>query len=226
MRLLATATSTAAALAALISPVAPAPGGPGPLGSPGDMLSMPVSDAVKVLPVAAEHRSGYERTAFHHWVDADHDGCDTRAEVLKAEAFISPQSGARCKISGGEWYSSYDNTYVGDAHQLDVDHMVPLAEAWDSGAATWSANQREAYANDLGDERSLRVVSAKTNRAKGDQDVAQWLPPFAGARCAYVADWVATKMRWQLAVDTAEKRAITKELASCPNTPVRVVFAR
>ncbi|MFJ8827619.1 HNH endonuclease family protein [Streptomyces sp. NPDC102467] len=187
---------------------------------------MPATSALKVLPVKAEHRTGYERTAFHHWIDADHDRFNARAEVLKAEAFITPTVDDECHISGGEWYSAYDNTYVDDARRLDIDHLVPLAEAWDSGASTWPAREREAYANDLGDARSLLAVSAKTNGAKGDKDVAEWLPPFAGDRCTYVTDWVAAKMRWQLSIDPAEKAALGKELDSCPNTPVKVTFAR
>ncbi|MFE6887993.1 HNH endonuclease family protein [Streptomyces sp. NPDC057694] len=85
-----------------------------------------------------------------------------------------------------------------------MDHLVPLAEAWDSGAGTWTAKEREAYTNDLGDAPSFIAVSAKTNRSKGDKDVAEWLLPFEGDRCTYVSDWVATKMRWQLTVDPAE----------------------
>jgi hypothetical protein len=84
------------------------------------------------------------RTSFKHWTDADKDQCNTRKEVLLAEAFIAPEQGARCALSGGEWYSPYDDVYVDAADGLDVDHMVPLAEAWDSGAGMWSAKEREA----------------------------------------------------------------------------------
>lgn len=90
--------------------------------------------------------------------------CNTRARVLKAEAFITPDQGPTCKLSGGEWYSAYDNQYVDAPGTLDFDHRVPLAEAWDSGAGAWSAKKREAYAND----RSLIAVAAKTNRSKAD----------------------------------------------------------
>lgn len=82
-----------------------------------------------------EDRTGYERTKFKHWVDADKDGCNTRAEVLKAEAVVVPEQGAKCKLSGGQWYSPFDDRYIVGPSGLDIDHLVPLAEAWDSGAS-------------------------------------------------------------------------------------------
>nr|WP_209445400.1 HNH endonuclease family protein [Streptomyces achromogenes] len=104
--------------------------------------------------------------------------------------------------------------------------MVPLAEAWDSGALAWSSVEREAYANDLGDERALIAVSAASNRSKADQDPATWLPSAAGYRCQYVTDWIADKTRWGLTIDTGEKVALTKTLSNCPNAPVTVTLAR
>lgn len=224
----ATAAATAVAVAALLAPVSAqaAPADREPLGKPGDIVTMPLQNALKVLPVAAEDRTGYQRTSFKHWIDADHDGCNTRAEVLKTEAFITPVQGPNCKLSGGQWYSAYDNAYLDAPGKLDVDHLVPLAEAWDSGASQWSAKVREADANDLGDTRSLIAVSAKTNRSKADQDPATWLPPFEADRCQYVADWIATKMRWQLAIDPAEKAALSENGTRCPNAPLKVTFAR
>ncbi|WP_308293306.1 hypothetical protein [Streptomyces sp. YS415] len=133
MRLVATLVAATAALAALALP-AHAEGGP--LGEPGGTLALPLKEALKVLPAADETRAGYMRTSFKHWTDADRDGCNTRKEVLLAEAFIAPEQGERCALSGGEWYSPYDDVYVDAVGGLDVDHMVPLAEAWDSGAGT------------------------------------------------------------------------------------------
>ncbi|MDQ0771550.1 hypothetical protein QF026_000016 [Streptomyces aurantiacus] len=93
--------------------------------------------------------------------------------------------------------------------------MVPLAEAWDSGASAWTAARRQAYANDLDADRSLVAVTARTNRSKADQDPADWQPPLADARCTYTADWVATKLRWQLTADDRERAALTELAASC-----------
>jgi hypothetical protein len=98
--------------------------------------------------------------------------------------------------------------------------MVPLAESWDSGASKWTAEKRKAYANDFDAERSLAAVTAKTNRAKGDKDPAQWLPPAASARCTYAVDWVGTKLRWGLAADDKERTALEKLAANCPDSRV------
>ncbi|MFJ2746207.1 HNH endonuclease family protein [Streptomyces sp. NPDC087440] len=228
VRTLTTLAAATAALAALLTPGAQAAAGPAanPHGAPGDILVMPVQDVLKALPVAAEDRTGYERTKFKHWVDVDKNGCNTRSEVLLAEAFVPPEKGAKCKLVGGEWWSLYDNTYVGDAGKIDIDHTVPLAEAWDSGASAWTAEQRQAYANDLGDDRSLIAVSATTNRAKGDKDPTTWMPPSEAAHCAYLTNWAATKLRWGLTVDPAEANALAQIGVTCSNPPVKVTLAR
>ncbi|MGW7400853.1 HNH endonuclease family protein [Streptomyces cyaneofuscatus] len=223
MRLVTTLAAATAALAAL---TLPAHAEAGPLGEAGGTLALPLKDAVRALPAAEETRAGYTRTAFKHWTDADRDGCNTRKEVLLAEAFTAPGQGARCALEGGRWYSPYDDIYVEAAGGLDVDHMVPLAEAWDSGAGAWSAKEREAYANDLDDDRALIAVTARSNRSKADQDPATWLPPAQAYRCEYLGDWVAVKMRWQLTVDDTERQALAEGTAGCPNRPVKVTLAR
>ncbi|XKK60646.1 HNH endonuclease family protein [Streptomyces sp. ARC32] len=222
MRILATVVTAAAAVTALITPAH----ADDPLGAKGATLTLPLADALTALPVAEESRAGYQRSAFKHWVDADKDGCNTRSEVLKAEAVAAPEQAARCKLSGGQWYSAYSNTYVNSPNALDLDHLVPLAESWDSGASAWTAKEREAYANDLGDDRSLIAVTAATNRSKADQDPAQWLPPYQPYHCQYLTDWIATKLRWQLTVDAAERDTLTEDTAPCPNQPIQVTLAR
>ncbi|MEU6594355.1 HNH endonuclease family protein [Streptomyces sp. NPDC046881] len=194
--------------------------------APGETVILPVRDALDQLPVRAEDRTGYERSKFRHWIDADKDGCNTRAEVLKAEAVTPPEQGPRCALSGGEWYSPYDDRYLNGARGLDIDHLVPLAEAWDSGAYGWTAAEREAYANDLGDARALIAVSAASNRSKADQDPTTWLPPAAGYRCQYVTDWIADKIRWGLSIDATEHDALAGQLGQCSNTPITVALAR
>jgi hypothetical protein len=186
--------------------------------------SAPLTTAIGDLPVAAESRSGYDRDLFKHWVDADDDGCSTRDEVLIAEADDPVTVGSSCSLSGGRWYSYYDAVSQTSASALDIDHMVPLAEAWDSGASTWSADTREAYANDLGDDRSLVAVTAADNRAKGDQDIAEWLP--GHEQCRYLREFVAVKLRWRLSVDSAEKSAMTSLADTCPDTTITVTRAR
>ncbi|MFE9855628.1 HNH endonuclease family protein [Streptomyces sp. NPDC005780] len=173
------------------------------------------ADGVQQLPLAAESRDGYKRTAFKHWVDADKDSCNTRAEVLIAESRIPATVEASCKVTAGSWYSYYDGVTLTAPGGLDIDHMVPLAEAWDSGASQWSAARRQAYANDLDADRSLVAVTAKTNRSKSDQDPSTWLPPLADARCTYAADWVSTKLRWGLTVDQPEAAALADLAETC-----------
>ncbi|MFD7408750.1 HNH endonuclease family protein [Streptomyces sp. NPDC059866] len=181
--------------------------------------TLPLQTAVAALPVAEEDRTGYDRDLFNHWIDADRDGCSTRAEVLLEEATTAPSVSRRCTLNGGEWYSWYDDTYVAGPRGLDIDHLVPLVEAWDSGASNWTAKRRERYANDLGDERALVAVTARSNRQKADQDPAEWLPGDAVV-CRYVADWTAIKLRWALSVDPVEQQTLTDLAAGCPNAPV------
>ncbi|MGW6958768.1 HNH endonuclease family protein [Streptomyces chartreusis] len=184
--------------------------------------TLPLTEAVAGLPVALESRDGYDRNKFRHWNIGDDpaDGCNTRAEVLLHEATDPPAVGAGCRLTGGSWYSYYDTTVVTAAGSLDIDHMVPLAEAWDSGASAWTAQRREAYANDQGAEASLVAVTARSNRSKADQDPAQWMPPAADVHCRYAAEWVGTKLRWDLAVDEAELDALEQLALGCPEQTV------
>ncbi|MFF9691389.1 HNH endonuclease family protein [Streptomyces sp. NPDC014623] len=175
-----------------------------------------LADAVGLVPAEDEDRTGYTRSSFKHWNSGTvADGCNTRNEVLLAEATTAPAVASGCKLTGGTWLSYYDGQEVTDPGALDIDHMVPLAEAWDSGASAWTAARREAYANDQGAAASLVAVTARSNRQKSDQDPAEWLPPAPEAQCRYVGDWVATKLRWQLTADTTEMDAL-KVLAEGP----------
>lgn len=187
----------------------------------GSVVRVRLRQAVRQLPEAREVRSGYDRDKFRLWVDADGDCRDTRDEVLADESLV-PVSG--CDVQRGRWRSWYDGRSYRRSSQLDIDHLVPLAEAWDSGARRWNAVTRERYANDLRDPRTLVAVSASVNRSKGDQDPAEWLPRLA--KCRYLRDWVAVKIRWSLTVDRAEKRALTRRAGHCANQVIRVRTAR
>jgi hypothetical protein len=179
-----------------------------------------LTQAIDHVPVATEDRTGYDRDLFHLWIDADSDGCDTRAEVLISEAEEAPTVGSGCSLSGGRWYSYYEGASQTTASALDIDHMVPLAEAWDSGASSWSSSRRESYANDLGDSHTLVGVTASLNRSKGDQDVAEWLPPIN--HCRYLKDWLIAKVRWGLSQDSTEKAALQDLAAGCTNSTITV----
>ena len=174
---------------------------------------------LEALPVRPEQRSGYDRDLFDHWVDADGDRCDARREVLIAEAVVVPRVGSSCSLSGGQWYSVYDGaTETGTGSGFDVDHLVPLAEAWDSGAYGWDSGTRRRYANDLGYEHSLVAVSASSNRQKGASDPAEWLPPDASVRCWYAEAWIAVKTRWELSVDSTELGALRALISQCEDS--------
>ncbi|MEW2615030.1 HNH endonuclease family protein [Streptomyces sp. NPDC047880] len=188
---------------------------------------IPLAEAVASLPLATESRDGYTREAFKHWNSGDDpaDGCSTRNEVLIAEAVDAPAVGPRCRLTGGTWWSYYDQTTVTSASGLDIDHMVPLAEAWDSGASAWTAQRREAYANDQGAEASLVAVTARSNRSKADQDPAQWMPPADDVHCRYAAEWTAAKLRWNLTIDATEHAALHDLAAACPDQTVTYTAA-
>ncbi|NEV92473.1 HNH endonuclease [Streptomyces tendae] len=184
--------------------------------------TLPIAQAVTRLTIGAESRDGYDRDAFRHWNRGDDpsDGCSTRNEVLITEAVEPPTVGTRCRLTGGRWWSYYDQVWVTSASSLDIDHMVPLAEAWDSGASAWTAQRREAYANDQGAQTSLAAVTARSNRSKADQDPAQWMPPAAAAHCRYIAEWIATKLRWNLTADEREVAALREAAGGCPDQRV------
>jgi len=181
----------------------------------------PTSAAEKItLVMTADQIGGYSRNLFKHWIDVDKDGCNTRYEVLIAEAIVKPKVGARCYLTGGKWRSPYDGKVFTNPTGLDIDHMVPLAEAWRSGAWAWTAAQRMDFANDLEDSRSLIAVTASLNRSKGDRDVAGWLPP--RAQCNYISNWIAVKWRFDLTVDPNEGEFLQGKITACKITNVLI----
>jgi hypothetical protein len=169
------------------------------------------------LTVAPEGtRTGYSRDRFKHWIDADGDGCDTRQEVLIDESLVPATSEeTRCFTIAGQWLSLYDGRTFLVPGGLDIDHMVPLAEAWESGAAGWDDTRRQDYANDLDHPQALIAVSLSSNRSKGDRDPAEWKPPDTGFWCQYGKDWVTVKFAWDLSADEAEVSALRDLLATC-----------
>jgi hypothetical protein len=157
--------------------------------------------------------AGYSRARFPHWIDQP-DGCSTREEVLKRQGTGVVAAPGTCKITAGSWLSPYDGVTYTDPLKLDIDHVVPLAAAWRSGAKNWTDAQRQDFANDL-TRPQLLAVSLTQNRAKGDQDPSQWKPPNHAFWCQYAEDWVAVKYFWKLTVTVAEKTALTDMLGTC-----------
>ena len=173
--------------------------------------------------------TGYVRDYFALWVDANGNGCNTRAEVLIAQSQAAITRRGSCTIDSGSWVSLYDSVTFSAAGDLDIDHVVPLSEAWKSGAWQWDAATREQFANDLGYPGSLLAVSASSNRSKGDKDPARWMP-VSGAVCDYVQRWIGVKFRWSLTVDSAEKAVLSATLVGCTvatqSVPAKAIVTR
>lgn len=167
------------------------------------------------LAVAPEGKmSGYSREKFPHWATRRDVGasCDVRDVVLRRDG--DSVTGGRCGTERGEWFSIYDDRTLTLSSQVDIDHVVPLAEAWRSGASTWTEARRAEFANDLVAPQ-LIAVSAASNRSKGDQDPARWMPPVRRPWCTYARDWVQVKQTYGLAADQAEADKLTEILRGC-----------
>ncbi|TFK72073.1 hypothetical protein BDN72DRAFT_876680 [Pluteus cervinus] len=181
-------------------------------------LPAPVSGAtarsyLASLTVAAESNSpAYDRDLFPTWITIS-GACDTRETILKRDG-SNVVTDSACKTTSGQWVSAYDGIATNLASDLDIDHVVPLKEAWVSGARSWTTAQRQAFANDV-TRPQLIAVTDSLNQSKGDQDIAEWVPPLASYVCTYVRAWVTVKYYYSLSVDSAEKAALTKYLANC-----------
>jgi len=190
--------------------------------SAGDERTIRLRAAVREVTIGPETRAGYERDKFRDWYDADGDCRDTRDEVLAKESRVSV--GSACDVTTGRWYSYYDGRTWTSDDDVDIDHLVALAEAWDSGARGWTAGSRDRYANDLRDRRTLVAVTDSVNQSKGDQDIAEWLPELD--RCRYLREWVAVKLRWQLRADRNERRQLKTLADGCANQRLTIHNAR
>lgn len=168
------------------------------------------------LPVVAEHSaaSSDDLKVFGDWSDRDGDGCDTRMTVLAEQSVPSDDD---CLAPVGPWISRWDGATIAEADGAMVVRTVPLGEAFASGAYAWSPEDRAAFANDTDLNGAVVVTSLTSARARADRGPAQWLPAFE--RCRYVADWLAVKRKYGLAVDRAEAQALTEVLAGCPDAP-------
>lgn len=189
---------------------APPTSSPEPGASPGALVDSLV--VAQVDPALAPYR----RDAFGSGWDYDPDsGCNIRELVLIEEAVTAPQVDDRCRSTDGRWESVYDGIAVDDVADLQIDHFVPLAEAWRSGAATWTEERREAFSNDLEHPETLVAVTGFTNQSKSDRAPDQWLPPDRTAWCTYATDWVSVKTTWSLSVTPAEKATLVQVLGAC-----------
>ncbi|MFC0600868.1 HNH endonuclease family protein [Streptomyces palmae] len=165
------------------------------------------------LTVSAEGSlDGYSRDKFPHWITQS-GTCNTREVVLKRDG-TNVQTDSSCAATSGSWYSAYDGATWTAASDVDIDHVVPLAEAWRSGASSWTTSRRQDFANDL-THSQLIAVTDNVNQSKGDKDPAEWMPPRASYACTYARMWVSVKYTYGLTVDSAEKSKLSSILSGC-----------
>jgi Protein of unknown function (DUF1524) len=166
-----------------------------------------------VLTVAAQgSMTGYSRDLFPHWITIS-GTCNTRETVLKRDG-TSVVTDSSCAATSGRWYSPYDGATWTAASDVDIDHVVPLAEAWRSGASSWTTSRRQSFANDLS-RPQLIAVTDNVNQAKGDQDPSTWQPPLTSYRCTYARMWIGVKHYYDLTLQSSEKSALQTMLNSC-----------
>ena len=170
--------------------------------------------------MSATH-GGFKNNSFGGWT-TDGSGCDTSQRVLIRDSTTPAKLDKKsCNVRSGRWVSAWDQSTWTDPAQLTVVQLVPLKEAWQSGAWAWSTQRRDAFANDTSDQRSLIVVADGVNQSRGDRDPAGWLPPAGGQVCRYIANWLSIKARWGLTVDSAEASRIATVLHNdCPGLTV------
>ncbi len=202
-----------AALSALVATTALVVGLGGPSWAmlpPGIPSKSAAQSQLNSITVRAEGASSaYDRALFPHWITIE-GACDTRKYVLRWDGY-NVTVDSQCRAISGSWYSDYDGVTTTDPSTFDIDHMVPLAEAWRSGADTWTTSKRRDFANDVTSPQ-LWAVTASSNRAKGDKDPAKWMPPRTAVHCDYVKSWINVKYRYGLTVDSAEKTALQNTL--------------
>ncbi|MBM7506042.1 HNH endonuclease family protein [Agromyces aurantiacus] len=196
-------------------------GAPG--GSPDGTLDAAAVDATLAtlaqLPVKGRApMTGYERDEFGHgWIDVDRNGCDTRNDIL-ARDLVDLDRPAGCRVLAGlldDPYTGRSISFVrgeGTSQLVQIDHVVPLANAWVTGAQRLAEEERVAFAND---PRNLLAVDGPTNAQKGAGDAATWLPPDRSFRCEYVARQVEVKASYGLWVTAPEREAMVRVLEGC-----------
>lgn len=193
--------------------------------TPTDASPTPRTVALVATLVVAEPSGelpGYDRDDWKHWTDADNDCQDTRQEVLIEESSVSVTftDSRMCRVETGSWTDPYTGLITDDPSDLDIDHMVPLANAHDSGAHGWSDERKEQFANYLLFEGHLIASTVSANRSKGRRGPEAWRPPDKGYWCQYAVDWVAVKQEWDLTATQAEADALREMLATCEHASI------
>ncbi|KAJ3040076.1 hypothetical protein HK097_002655, partial [Rhizophlyctis rosea] len=161
---------------------------------------------------AAGSSTGYSRDLFPHWITVS-GACNTREQVLKRDG-SGVVTDSACAATSGTWYSPYDGATWYAASDVDIDHVVPLSNAWKSGANAWTTARRQQFANDLTNPQ-LIAVTDNVNQSKGDQSPDQWKPSRTAYHCTYASMWTKVKYVYGLSITSAEKSALTTMLNTC-----------
>jgi len=177
---------------------------------PGGRLTITVAVVPSDMP-------DYDRDDWRHWTDEDGDCQDARQEALIEESVIPVtfESSSECRVDAGIWIGPYTGISVTIPRSLDMDHMVPLANAHKSGAWAWDADRRESFANDLSYPGHLIATTASANRSKGARGPEDWKPPDNSYWCQYAVDWITIKDRWDLTATDEEWKALRDMLDTC-----------
>ncbi|MBM7770808.1 hypothetical protein JOD54_001012 [Actinokineospora baliensis] len=206
-----TKTRAGAVLAALIAVFALAtPAAATPPGIPSEATARAELGGLAVR--ADGSMTGYSRDKFPHWVIIS-GACDTRETVLKRDG-SGVGTNSSCQATSGSWYSPYDGATWSAASDVDIDHVVPLAAAWRSGASGWTTTKRQQFANDLSHPQ-LIAVTDNVNQSKGDKGPESWKPPASGYWCTYAKMWTRVKYTYGLSVNSSEKSALLGMLDRC-----------
>ncbi|CAG8954671.1 hypothetical protein HYFRA_00004593 [Hymenoscyphus fraxineus] len=180
---------------------------------PGIPTAAAARTQLAALTVAAQGpQTGYDRDLFPTW-NTISGNCNTRETVLQRDG-TNVVTSSSCAATSGSWYSPYDGATWTAASDVDIDHMVPLSNAWKSGAASWTTARRQAFANDLTNPQ-LWAVTDNVNQAKGDRGPEDWKPPLTSYYCTYARAWVRVKSVYSLTITSAEKTALTSMLGTC-----------
>lgn len=209
------ATLLIAAIVIAVAPISAAARGE----APPAWVTKAKAQLAKLTVKPAAPMTGYSRHKFGEpWADVDHNGCDTRNDILKRDLTKTTfKTGSTCIIAAGTLNDPYTGKLIhfvrGPASAaVQIDHVVALADAWRTGAAAWTKATRLAYANN---PLVLLAVNGPANQAKGDDDTSQWLPPRTAYDCRYVAKQITIKTKYVLWVTPSERTAMSGVLKTC-----------
>ena len=170
-----------------------------------------------IIPIPELPEPKYKRTDWKHWVDIDKDCQDTRQEVLIAESEtpVTFENEKECRVATGRWLDPYTDQVFTNPRKLDVDHMVTLRDAFDSGGKDWDKDHKKKFANNLDQPDALIAVSLSANRSKGSRGPDQWLPLNVAYRCEYIEKWKEIKTSNALVLNPVQEALVAYMLKMC-----------